>query len=379
MILEPNHLFVLGAGFTKAFMPTAPLLVDHYDIGPIFEKFKQFKHAHHILNKEVHTRADGRINIERLMTRLDSGMPYDLFQGAREELLLLLSEIKRVFKQRILEAKRENPLNLELRKALGAFAVYCLVTRSFCITFNYDDILDEVFWQVNKITNSRISRRWDPNTGYGFLCSSAPSASWGASTGVTLPSTSFILKLHGSINWYVRLGYSPPYSIDAIAHMEDWCSAEGVSEEAMQLISLHLESEPFIVPPVLMKSALVEQPIIRLLWEIAYGSLRKAKQVTFIGYSLPLTDIAADFLFREALQPRTEISVVNYASSTQEESNLMDIYHRLFGELPHQHFDFRGGYEWCTDKIVNFVMKDEMMRGMFELYCKRIDSEEGTS
>lgn len=35
-----SPVFVLGAGFTKAFLPHAPLLVDHYQIDHLLEKYQ---------------------------------------------------------------------------------------------------------------------------------------------------------------------------------------------------------------------------------------------------------------------------------------------------------------------------------------------------
>ena len=374
MIKEPKSVFVLGAGFTKAFLPTAPLLVDFYDISHIIKKYEHFRHAHYILEKEFATRQDGKINIEQLMTRLDSGMPYDLFHGAREELLLLLSDIKIAFKNRLSEARLDAPPNYELKKALGAFALYCLATRSFCVTFNYDDILDEVLWQISQITRPSHSMAWNPNNGYGFFCRSAPQVVWGGWTGMAEPSSSLVLKLHGSVNWYIRLGYISPYSIDAIAHSEDWCSNTGISDETIQQINIHLESEPFIVPPVLMKSSLVEQPIIRLLWEIAYDSLRLAKEITFIGYSLPITDIAATFLFRESIRPNTRIKVINFAETEEEKAMILSSYRKVFDDLDNESLEIGGACKWCNEYVLSRVLRDERMKHIYESYCKRISS-----
>lgn len=49
--LEPSSktVFVLGAGFTRAFFPQAPLLVDHYAIEPLIEKYKAFDLARRVL------------------------------------------------------------------------------------------------------------------------------------------------------------------------------------------------------------------------------------------------------------------------------------------------------------------------------------------
>ena len=68
----------------------------------------------------------------------------------------------------------------------------------------------------------------------------------------------------------------------------------------------YFDPEPLIVPPVLNKSDLVNQPLLRLLWTFAYNVLASAKRVVFIGYSMPLTDLAARWLFEESLVARTQ-------------------------------------------------------------------------
>src|SRR5712691_11276920 len=99
----PQTVFVLGAGFTKAFLPHAPLLEDDYAVD--LEKFKHFPLARRILELEIERNSSGSINIERLMTRLDSLMPYDP-EGADQELGLLLSEVNNAFVTRIMQAKQ---------------------------------------------------------------------------------------------------------------------------------------------------------------------------------------------------------------------------------------------------------------------------------
>ena len=73
----PNKtVFVLGAGFTKAFLPDAPLLVDNYNLRSLLPKYKHFDLARRIIGLELEESRIGKVNIERLLTRLD-GLPYD--------------------------------------------------------------------------------------------------------------------------------------------------------------------------------------------------------------------------------------------------------------------------------------------------------------
>ena len=97
MGVSRKTVFVLGAGFTRAFAPAAPLMIDDYDGDRLEMNFERFHHAAHIIALERGRNPDRKINIESLMTRLDGRMPYDSDQEASDEIALLLSRVKSVF------------------------------------------------------------------------------------------------------------------------------------------------------------------------------------------------------------------------------------------------------------------------------------------
>lgn len=338
-------VFVLGAGFTKAFLPEAPLLTDNYDVKE--DKIKNLPHAWRVLELELRRNFNREINIERLMTRLDGQMPYDFEHGAKEELDLLLYEVKQSFRRKLDNAKTYEFHEAELEK----FADYCIFHNINCITFNYDDVLDKALWKCHEVyetSNSNVY--WHPDGGYGFFC--RPSESCILDPRRCKDKTSMLLlKLHGSVNWRVRRGSSQPYSIDKIVHDEPWLSSNRSSKPDTNDIELHLEPEPFIVPPVLVKSVLVEQPILRLIWSLAYSKLKEAKRIVFIGYSLPVTDIAADFLFSEAIQSDCEISVVNLAHDEDEKEQIRNVYRKVFPRIADDQFDFRNALDWSCEIV----------------------------
>ena len=156
-----------------------------------------------------------------------------------------------------------------------------------------------------------------------------------------------LLKLHGSINWWPRLGYSEPFVLDAITHHHRW---GGVDRHVypQSLVARHLEAEPVIVPPVLSKSGLVAQPVLRLVWALAFESLATAENVTFVGYSFPPTDLAARTLFSEALRdlPRDGIGVVGLAEERADRDSLKSRYRSVLGDIPDHRFFFDGAVEW---------------------------------
>ncbi len=156
-----------------------------------------------------------------------------------------------------------------------------------------------------------------------------------------------LLKLHGSINWYPRRGYLKPFSVDAIMHHETWFEPSRY-KEIQEAVIFHIEPEPFLVPPVLVKSAIVEQPILRLLWHLAYNALYRAQRVTFIGYSCPLTDIAVRILFEESLQllPKDNIHIVNFARGRLEQQKIIKAYQQVFPYISEKQFIFSGALRW---------------------------------
>ena len=329
----PKHVYVTGAGFTRAFVPDAPLLVDDFDNDGLVDKVRGLPNASRLLEWERNLHPDGFINIERLMTRLDQLMPYDLSQNADDEYRLLLTELKRAFLHRLLGARQGHVASHHC----NAFADHCAANESDIITFNYDDFLDEALGHTG---------RWTPEWGYGFFCRTSLDAV--SPVGDRAPlSGPRLLRLHGCVNWRPRLGHTEPFALDSIVHHHEWQGDWG-TRYPFSLIDQHLESEPLIVPPVLSKSGLVAQPVLRLVWTLAFETLAKAENVTFIGYSFPSTDLAARTLFSEALRdlPRENMSVVDLAVEEVEIDRFKARYRSILGEIPDHRFSFDGAASW---------------------------------
>ena len=323
-----KHVFVTGAGFTRALVPHAPLLVDDFNNDSLEDTVRGLPNASRLLNRERSKHPEGFIDIERLMTRLDALMPYDYADdagNAANEYAFLLSELRRAFLGRLHEAWQGDIR----REELDRFARFCAENGCCCITFNYDDFLDEALARTEQ---------WNPYRGYGFYCRSSSDGITGLSWGV-MDSRLLLLKLHGSTNWRPKLGYANPVALDSITHHHDWSGHD--------LDSHHLEPEPVIVPPVLSKSSLVEQPVLRLVWSRAFAELATADQVTFIGYSFPTTDIAVRTLFGEAMEdlPRENITIVNLARDEAGKDIARKAYRAALGPIPDEQFHFGGALE----------------------------------
>ncbi len=140
------------------------------------------------------------------------------------------------------------------------------------------------------------------------------------------------------------MGYASPVVIDGITHHQEWPDVGYVEPQ----VDGHLEPEPVMVPPVLSKSGLVEQPVLRLVWSLAFARPETAQEVTFIGYSFPTTDMAARTLFSEALKdlPRQDINIVNLGREESETETTQETYRSMFGDIPDGQFHFDGALDW---------------------------------
>lgn len=338
-------VFVLGAGFTRAFLPRAPLLTDDYGGADLARRLQGYPHARRILLQEMARHGDGRLNIERLLTRLDGGMPYDPDHEATAEVALLAAELMQALVRRI-EGAKSGTLH---RADLMAFARRCLRDGTTCVTFNYDDILDRALYEAGCESGAAPESRWHPDTGYGFVCASAAAC---AHAGVvrTGPAPLLLLKLHGSLNWRLKLGAPASSAMDALVHHEEWSADPPRADRvAHEHVERHLAPGRFIAAPLLAKTAVAERPILGRLWTLAYRALAEAVHVVFLGYSLPPADMTAAFLFQEAcgdLRP-AQLQVVTLAPSEEMRQRTRAAYRRVFPDLPDPQFVFQDARDWA--------------------------------
>ena len=237
-----NRVFVTGAGFTRGLVPNAPLLIDDFGNDALADRVLGLPNASRLVEWERNRHPKGHIDIERLMTRVESLMPYDFaeFAGnAANEYTLLLSELKRSFLYRIREAEQGKIHKDDLAK----FARYFANTQSHCITFNYDVFLDRALLATHQ---------WSPLGGYGFHCpSSLDTVAQMGRGGRGLRHSAAQTPWFGELA--TEAGTRNPVPLDAITHHDDWSGIPGTS---LPQVADHLEPQPVIVPPVLSKSSL---------------------------------------------------------------------------------------------------------------------------
>ena len=95
-------------------------------------------------------------------------MPYDSVDAIAQQ-SLLLSELMREFRRKVDFARQQEPH----KDKLAAFAQMCVNKNITCITFNYDDVLDQALWEVNQVRRGNPGntqqKYWHPDGGYGFF------------------------------------------------------------------------------------------------------------------------------------------------------------------------------------------------------------------
>lgn len=352
---KTKTVYVLGAGFTRAFLPEAPLLVDRaesFGIPQLLERIKGMPSALLVVQAALNRFSDGRVNVEELLTRLDGRMPYDSW--CAEELRFAAGHLKRNLLSAISFARKSLSNEIVLRK----FAAHCLSENATCVTFNYDDLLDEHLYNASLPISEGGEPPicWNPTYGYGFVCQ--PSETYVRQTyEESFRVFPWLLKLHGSVNWFAIRGTPQPYGVDSIKHHEDWWS-HPLGKIRPEGLQLYLEIEPFIVPPVLGKSQLSDNRLLELIWWKAHWNLQMADKVVFIGYSLPVTDIAAKFLFRDGLwrlpgSKVVDVQVIDWDPDNNEEKRerIRNAYRDVHAGIPESCFHFDGAVSWLEREI----------------------------
>lgn len=292
--LTGSHVFILGAGFSRA--------IDGYM--PDTNKLGQdaIEYAGLTADPSVPRLPFGEaFNFEAWLSLIAVEQPHlteaenlhnrELFAALREAIHYVLSSTQST------TLLRTMPMWLEHLVTLLHFE------RATVVTFNYDTLVEVAVDTLNfrgRRTDSRMSSRDVLNN------QPAPPQpdDWYRNPSFRL------LKLHGSLDWWAVPDDSSGMSLSrepvrSIYTMPQSFTAE---ERGLSLPG----REPFIVPPSTAKASYYRYPMTRELWRNAYQALRAAERVSLIGYSLPLADSGMVGLVESALRGRrVQIDIVN--------------------------------------------------------------------
>lgn len=179
------------------------------------------------------------------------------------------------------------------------------------ITFNHDLIIENEI-----VKRARLRRKWCLEAGYGSIGTelhfTAPRGTRheifpGHTT--TCNHAITLLKLHGSLNWYViSRGKYPARSvlIGGGSPVKISCTNRRFIPTQFQSMSGRRTGRtswytwPVVIPPVQGKENLI-RTFLRPVWVDAERALKNADRIVSVGYSLPVLDVHAERLVRRSL------------------------------------------------------------------------------
>lgn len=360
---QGGTVYVVGAGFTRAFVEYAPLMRGFLEmhahlIDPtsktVVDRFIPIRDFIQFCGMDTKT-----LNIETLLTFANLERAWlNRADAIRQSLAaeLLTQLIAQVLKDRI----RKSPINRDTYTfQVSDLAALQSVSRAILtdasahvITFNYDTLLENFLaLEQNRMiaegTSLSVPPRFNIGHSYGF------SGMQVQGNGVVTPPEPFVfptyglffLKLHGSMNWFPRKLHGQPTFPGDLLVMSPHEKQLFYPEQEVFLDTDH----PFIIPPILDKSALLKSPIVSVLWGWAGDIIRQARRLIFLGYSFPPTDYFTEFLFRSNTHRDTAITVVDLASEndTGKRDAIKSRYSEVFSGKRVWHFDFGGALQYA--------------------------------
>lgn len=242
---------------------------------------------------------DCGLDIEEVLTLLDVGKAK---HKARRQLLDLIA----ITLDRIL---RGNPCHHHRR------LVRALRGEDAIITFNWDLLVDNIValdhaggpdYGVNLLEPVEESAREDRGRVGGPL----------------------VLKPHGSMNWMTCRECHKNF-----AHiLTGKTGAEYHAGKEFPCRYCGTPTEPLMIPPTLLKN--YRHPVIKAVWKEARRVLRQADEVIVVGYSLPVTDFKAKWLFMEASASRRGnlrgLTIVDHVQNPKRQKELKEKFRRAF-------------------------------------------------
>jgi hypothetical protein len=298
--VQRGDVFLLGAGFSRAISESMPLLQDLAQ--HIAQKFKQASR----IPTEVSAMMEE--NLAHALSYLEQAKPWlTEAENLRHRALFLefSSVIARVLEEIVQDITRD--VARAAPEWLKQLIRYWHDQRCTILTLNYDTLIEAVAAsiQVNGSGVLKTQHLYPPLLTDAQLRSGMPSSS-------KRVETFRLLKLHGSTNWY--------YSGRTSAHGEPIYFVpppdDTHAEEHAHRMRAVADKYPFLVPPIYDKSALFTHETIRALWFEAGESLKSAKRVVCMGYSLPESDLTMKHFLRTTLNANCDFQLVDPAERT---------------------------------------------------------------
>lgn len=273
-----ENVYVVGAGFSAGlgYPQTKGLLIDVWSrlSATAQERLRKIIAFHHPEFSD--DRKTTFPDIEQLLTEIEVNI--ELFEASRpaegnfkkteleEAKEELLSEIARWFHELYEKASRTPWLSRFVKKVQDE--------KAALVSFNWDLVLDRKLFAQGLSSES-----------YGFS--------------ENINQAPILLKPHGSLNWYES---TQMQKVSGESHIEVFADTDPIERIEAFLHPREIMSKvgrrytPLIIPPTYLKN--FRRPVFRLLWRLCTEVLSCPKNLTFLGYSLPASDLQAQFIFR---------------------------------------------------------------------------------
>lgn len=304
-----RRIFVLGSGFSKSFSPKMPTLADLNELIPdgIPDEFPHFKeYCRRFLelcngNKEY-------LNIESLATSILSAR---IFPGERERLYhsSLRFEMLRFIASVI---RCDAPIQSEASDVLVKFLKSCVncaakgCRDTLLVSFNYDTLIERAV-----ATHPELSK--NVSVDYGVRIDPADRSAERKMCEQTIN----LIKLHGSLNWFPVKGTSGDLDLKNVCQVEP--------ED--RSFPIYCEDTPIYIPMAHAKESFLRGSLFNLLWSKADYYLKNAKEIHFLGYGFPKSDVNnLEFLLRHRKR------IVNVVVFENEEHPDLIRLRRLLGD-----------------------------------------------
>jgi len=285
---EPMYkrIFILGSGFSKSFssdMPTIKDLTSNlFNLKPPENNYNWYKNLFNYVktfNKICESDKDDTYKIKRIENITTTIFSRMIFADKKEE--EYYNKLKREILQYIYYSLNDSTIDQDKEESAKKFLHSCLKThlksssysnsykgKDLIITFNYDLLLENLF--IRKM-HKRIN--------YGVPLGQYPEILYRGDNG--MPEYLLMLKLHGSFNWFKAKG-ATDINMNSVYHVEPWDEDNFV---------IHENDIPIFIPMAHGKELFLKGTLYNTLWVRAFNYLSKAKEIYFIGYGFPETDI----------------------------------------------------------------------------------------
>lgn len=288
-----DKIYILGAGFSKAFCSDMPTIKDLF-LDKEKNKFPKLFDMIDRIKENGNYYFDFK-NVESLVSYI---LSKEIFYSFEEE--KSFAEIKYELLKYIHASVNEYEPNEKTFVLLKEFLKYCAENKILIITFNYDLFLEKAIDDIGE------NIRYD----YGVSLKSSPYETEKINIGSYADELKMeILKPHGSFNWFSlkQLENSNIEDIILVSQKDEY-------------IELYNEI-PLYVPMTNTKHKYFNGNFYKIIWKKMKYYLENSKEINFIGYGFPRTDFDNLVFFCEFKEKIKDIVIYDEKEGVEREEN----------------------------------------------------------